>query len=150
MNTLVGRSSEKEVIASAIAALHQGHGRVLLIAGEPGIGKSTLARVTADEADKANLQTCWGFAWEAGGAPAYWPWIQILRSLGEEDVIADSEELAIDTHTKAARHDYRSAFAERMQELEQFCQRYGVHLMPLSTDDDPVSALQTALGRRTH
>ena len=23
----------------------------------------------------------WGFCWEAGGAPAYWPWIQALRSL---------------------------------------------------------------------
>jgi uncharacterized protein (DUF58 family) len=68
---------------------------------------------------------------------------------GRYRVITDSEELAIDTHTKAARRDYHSAFAERMQELEHFCQRYGVHLMPLSTDDDPVSALQTALGRRT-
>ena len=31
-----------------------------------------------------------------------------------------------------------------------FCKRYGVHLMPLSTADDPVSTLQTALGRREH
>ena len=27
---------------------------------------------------------------------------------------------------------------------------YGVHLMQMSTDEDPVSALQAALGRRTH
>ena len=69
---------------------------------------------------------------------------------GRYRLISDDDELAIDTYAKAARHDYCSAFEERAQELEQFCQRYGVHLMPLSTDEDPVSALQTALGRRTH
>ena len=69
---------------------------------------------------------------------------------GRYRLISDDDELAIDTFAKAARHDYRSAFEERAQELEHFCQRYGVHLMQLSTDDDPVSALQTALGRRTH
>jgi DNA polymerase III delta prime subunit len=91
MYTLVGRSSETEVIASAIAALANGRGRVLLIAGEPGIGKSTLARVTAEQAGNADIETYWGFAWEAGGAPAYWPWTQILRSLGKEDLITDDE-----------------------------------------------------------
>ncbi len=69
---------------------------------------------------------------------------------GRYRLISDDDELAIDTYAKAARRDYHSAFEERSQELEQFCHRYGIHLMPLSTDDDPVSALQTALGRRTH
>lgn len=69
---------------------------------------------------------------------------------GRYRLIADDDEIAIDTFAKAARRDYHSAFEERAQELEKFCQRYGIHLMPLSTDDDPVSALQTALGRRTH
>jgi len=69
---------------------------------------------------------------------------------GRYRLVSDDDELAIDTYAKAARRDYHSAFEERSQELEQFCHRYGIHLMPLSTDDDPVSALQTALGRRTH
>ena len=63
---------------------------------------------------------------------------------------ANDDELAIDTFAKAARRDYQSAFETRRDELEGFCQRYGVHLMPLSTEDDPITALQTALGRRTH
>jgi uncharacterized protein (DUF58 family) len=58
--------------------------------------------------------------------------------------------LAIDTYAAPARRDYEHAFDERLQALEKFCQRYAVHLMPMSTDDDPVSTLQTALGRRTH
>ena len=69
---------------------------------------------------------------------------------GRYRLVRDDDEIAIDTYAKAARKDYRTAFELRQQELEQFCQRYGVHLLPLSTDDDPVSALQTALGRRTH
>jgi uncharacterized protein (DUF58 family) len=69
---------------------------------------------------------------------------------GRYRLVRDDDELAIDTHAQAARRDYRHAFETRAHELEHFCQRYGIHLMPLSTDDDPVSALQTALGRRTH
>ena len=69
---------------------------------------------------------------------------------GRYRLVADDEEIAIDTYARAARRDYRDAFEERTRELDQFCQRYGIHLMNLSTDDDPVSALQVALGRRTH
>ena len=69
---------------------------------------------------------------------------------GRYRIVAPDDELAIDTHSAAARRDYESEFRARSQELEKFCHRYGIHLMPMSTDDDPVSALQTALGRRTH
>lgn len=68
---------------------------------------------------------------------------------GRYRLVTEHEELAIDTAAKAARRDYRNAFEARRHELEAFCRRYGVHLMTLSTEDDPVTALQTALGRRT-
>ena len=68
---------------------------------------------------------------------------------GQYRLVSDDHELAIDTAAKAARRDYEKAFTARAGELETFCQRYGVHLMPMSTEDDPVAALQTALGRRT-
>ncbi len=69
---------------------------------------------------------------------------------GRYRLVSPDDELAIDTYAAPARRDYEHAFEQRLDALERFCQRYGVHLMPLSTDDDPVSALQTALGRRTH
>ena len=69
---------------------------------------------------------------------------------GHYRLVSHDDELAIDTFAKAARRDYENAFQSRSQQLEAFCQRYGIHLMPLSTEDDPVTALQTALGRRTH
>ena len=68
---------------------------------------------------------------------------------GRYRIVAGDEELAIDTFVKAARRDYENAFAARSHALEVFCQRYGVHLLPLSTEDDPVAALQKALGKRS-
>jgi hypothetical protein len=78
---LVGRAAELERLAAALADLESGGGGCVLIAGEPGIGKSSLARSLADRAAEASLPVAWGYAWEAGGAPAYWPWTQLFRSL---------------------------------------------------------------------
>ena len=69
---------------------------------------------------------------------------------GRYRIVSPDDELSIDTYATAARRDYENEFAERSNVLEKFCHRYGVHLMPMSTDDDPVSTLQTALGRRSH
>jgi uncharacterized protein (DUF58 family) len=69
---------------------------------------------------------------------------------GRYRIVSPDSELEIDTFAAAARLDYRQDFEQRTNELEAFCQRYGVHLMPMSTEDDPVSTLQRALGRRTH
>jgi uncharacterized protein (DUF58 family) len=69
---------------------------------------------------------------------------------GQYRLVSAQAEMAIDTRARAARRDYREAFATRQAELEKFCQRYGVHLMPMSTEDDPVECLQEALGRRGH
>jgi len=57
-------------------------------------------------------------------------------------------ELAIDTYARTARQDYEHAFEERQHNLEGFCQRYGIHLLAMSTQDDPVVCMQTALGKR--
>ncbi len=78
------------------------------------------------------------------------PLERTLPPPGRYRLVADEDEMAIDTYAAPARRDYEHAYTERLQELERFCQTYHIHLMPMSTDDDPVSTLQTALGRRTH
>jgi uncharacterized protein (DUF58 family) len=67
---------------------------------------------------------------------------------GRYRLVSHEEEMAIDTYARGARDDYRLAFENRVHELDTFCHRYGVHLMPLSTDEDPVRCLQQALGKR--
>ncbi len=78
------------------------------------------------------------------------PLEQRLPPPGRYRIVSPDDELAIDTFAQAARADYRKEFEQRKNELEAFCRRYGVHLMPMSTSDDPVATLQLALGRRTH
>jgi uncharacterized protein (DUF58 family) len=78
------------------------------------------------------------------------PFERNLPPPGRYRLVADDNELAIDTYAKAARRDYEQAWVQRSDEFEAFCLRYGIHVMPMSTQDDPVTALQTALGKRTH
>ncbi len=67
---------------------------------------------------------------------------------GRYRLVSFDAELAIDTFARTARRDYEHAFEERHHALENFCQRYGIHLLAMSTEDDPVVCMQTALGKR--
>ena len=67
---------------------------------------------------------------------------------GRYRLVSHDEEMAIDTYARGARSEYKNAFEERLHEFDTFCHRYGIHLLPLSTEDDPVQTLQQALGKR--
>src|SRR6266545_2476271 len=58
--------------------------RGILLAGEPGIGKSRLADEVIRQARERRACVLVGRCWEAGGAPAYWPWVQSLRMYIEQ------------------------------------------------------------------
>jgi uncharacterized protein (DUF58 family) len=68
---------------------------------------------------------------------------------GRYRLVSEEGEMAIDTFLTGARADYQRGFDERREALEMFCQRYGLHLLALSTEDDPVHSLQQALGKRS-
>ena len=80
-SVFVGRDDELQVLRSALRDALSAQGRLVLLAGEPGIGKSRLADEIAEEARGKGATVLWGRCWEAGGAPAYWPWLQSLRPL---------------------------------------------------------------------
>jgi tetratricopeptide (TPR) repeat protein len=77
----VGRGGEMEQVVAALEAALEGAGAVFLVGGEPGIGKSRLAEEVSIRARVRGFGVLWGRCWEEGGAPAYWPWVQCIRSL---------------------------------------------------------------------
>jgi len=75
----VGRRHELDQMRAALGAALSGSGGLVLLSGEPGVGKTRLVEEIAREAQAQNAQVAWGRCWEGGGAPAYWPWVQIVR-----------------------------------------------------------------------
>jgi hypothetical protein len=65
---------------AALESAEAGDGALVLIGGEPGIGKSRLADEVAAHARRRGFATMWGRGWEDAGAPPYWPWVQVLRA----------------------------------------------------------------------
>jgi len=87
---LVGRDGELGELLAGLDDVTSGTGRLFLLAGDPGIGKSRLAHEAAAHARDRGVKVVWGRCWEAGGAPAYWPWVESLRAcvrgLGSENL----------------------------------------------------------------
>jgi hypothetical protein len=77
----IGRDREIAELRAALHAAEGGRGTLVLLFGEPGIGKTRLLDELAGEAAARGARVTWGRAWEAGGAPAHWPWIEALRPL---------------------------------------------------------------------
>ncbi len=81
-DSIVGRRRELDALRTWLEATRNGNGRLVLCAGEPGIGKTRLAQELAGIALAGGTTVAWGRCVEAEGAPAFWPWRQVLRSLG--------------------------------------------------------------------
>jgi len=78
---IIGRDPELRQLAAALEDARHGRGGVWFVTGEPGIGKTRLVEELAERAQAREVAVLWGRCWEAGGAPAYWPWIEVLRAL---------------------------------------------------------------------
>ena len=77
---LVGRRDELAELRQGFDDARAGRGRLFLIAGEAGIGKTRLVEAVAEEAELTEAAVAWGRCREEGGAPPLWPWVQVLRS----------------------------------------------------------------------
>jgi len=98
-DTFVGRAAELEHLLASLRRAADGAGGIVILSGEPGIGKTRLATEFERCADRAGILVGWGRVWESGGAPPYWPWIQAVRALmgrfsGADDRAAVQDLLA--------------------------------------------------------
>lgn len=79
----VGRGEESASLFAALDAIEAGELVTVLVNGEPGIGKTALVRnFTAAAAGAGGVSPHWGSCREIGGIPAFWPWVQVVRSMG--------------------------------------------------------------------
>ena len=75
----VGREREIEQLREAADSALAGSGGLLLLVGEPGIGKTRTSEELATYAQVSGARVYWGRCREDEGAPAYWPWVQAIR-----------------------------------------------------------------------
>jgi eukaryotic-like serine/threonine-protein kinase len=94
----VGRASELAALFGGLEDALAGRGRLFLLAGEPGIGKSRLAEELIAHASARGARILVGRCWEAGGAPAFWPWVQALRAY-----LRDTDDGALGAQPGAAQ-----------------------------------------------
>ncbi|WP_346135798.1 ATP-binding protein [Lentzea roselyniae] len=92
---VVGRGRELALVRSWLAAETGG---LVLCGGEPGIGKTRLAQELAGHALALGREVVWGHCVETEGAPAFWPWRQVLKAAGAgpDDVLAHDAEVPQD------------------------------------------------------
>ncbi len=72
-STFVGRQRELAELEAALEDSLSGRGRLVMLAGEPGIGKTRIARELAIVAESRGALVLWGRCYEEEGAPPYWP-----------------------------------------------------------------------------
>ncbi len=91
---LVGRVAERQALGDALARARSSRGTVVVVDGEPGIGKTRLMEAFARDAVAAGFTTAFARCVEVGGAPPFWPWMQLCRQLGGDAVTAAAGDYA--------------------------------------------------------
>jgi AAA ATPase domain len=116
----VGRQQEMGKLKGVLEDALSGRGQLLMLVGEPGIGKTRTAQELAAHAETRGAQVLWGWCYEEAGAPPYWPWVQPLRSYIQQ---VDPERLRAEMGPGAAN------IAEVLPEVKEKLP----DLQPLST-----------------
>ena len=98
---LVGRHAALATLTTAVDRLMSGDRGTVIVSGEAGIGKSRLVAAAGQYAGANGAAVLAGRCHEADVAPAYWPWLPIVRQLAGVDVPSEIRPF-LDTRTQAA------------------------------------------------
>jgi len=80
--TARGREPILGVLSDGMDDAVAGSGRLVLLLGEAGIGKTTMARTLASDARRRGMTVRWSACWAGGATVAHAPWTTLLAGLG--------------------------------------------------------------------
>ncbi|WP_433652561.1 ATP-binding protein [Micromonospora zamorensis] len=80
-DAIIGRDHPAGLLRAELDRAATSHGGLVLVTGEPGIGKTTLVTSAAREARQRGALVLGAACWDSDSAPGYWPWVQVLRGL---------------------------------------------------------------------
>jgi hypothetical protein len=81
---VIGREREQAQLRELLDAMLAGQGSVVLLAGEAGIGKTTLTSWLAAEAEDRGALVVTGGCYDLSATPPYGPWLEIIRGWPDE------------------------------------------------------------------
>ncbi|MDX6232926.1 MAG: hypothetical protein QOH68_1926 [Nocardioidaceae bacterium] len=117
MGELYGRDGELSTLRSALQRAFAGRGGLVLISGEPGIGKTSLLDHLAEEVTAIGGTSARGTCWDGEGAPALWPWQRLLSIVEDDDsdVLANLRRVAESHGGDPGQFGLFSAVADRLR-----------------------------------
>lgn len=91
---IVGREQERTQLRHLLGTAISGKGRLVLISGEAGIGKTTIIEALAREAAELDALVLNGGCYDLTTTPPYGPWLEALRTYpGNPDLPSPLETL---------------------------------------------------------
>ncbi len=133
--SIVGRVEElRELLALRLAAT-RGHGGLVLVSGESGIGKSRLIRAFREELTGRRTNFGIGYAREFGNPP-YGPILEALQEIGGDPkllpALSQAEQMALlgESVTIACRRRNATLVVEDLQWADRGTLKFLVHLLP--------------------
>ncbi|MGD8330746.1 MAG: protein kinase, partial [Acidobacteriota bacterium] len=100
---LVGRDAERASLLEMLDKASSGHGSLVMIGGEPGVGKTRLAWDILDEARQREMAAFIGHCYESEGTPPFIPWVEILESSAQATAPALFRQLMGDSAPELAK-----------------------------------------------
>ncbi len=98
---MLGRQVAFRAAESALGSALAGRGRALFVAGEAGIGKTTLVRSLVEQVGASGALVRWGACWEGGSLLPFAPWMDAFRRPGGDRCSAVAVRLAEGTAEQA-------------------------------------------------
>src|SRR5438477_5684154 len=139
MRHIVGRETDRAVLRQAYDRAQQGHGGIVCVSGDAGLGKSALAGVFLEDLvqDGQTFHLAHGRCSEPlTESEPFMPWIEALSGLANESAVSDTIQKTAPTWHKEISHTSAGAPAMMKRELLDFCRQIStVHPLVIFIDD---------------